>query len=570
MRLTVLILIVVSVHANAQHYPQHYFSAPLDTPLVLIGTFGEIRTDHFHSGIDLSTELRDGKWVRAAADGYVSRIKISDDGFGKALYITHPNGYVTVYAHLQSFGNEIQHYVTAAQYLQKTYEIELLPKANTLKVKKGDVVAFSGSTGDVDGPHLHFEIRDGATEEPINPLLFGLQINDTIPPVISNIRVFPIAGQGIVNTTDTPATYFVMMTDGVYNVNSLDYIQAFGNIGFGIETTDAQQNSDAALGIYSIALKVDSTEVYDFKMDRFNFDDKRYSNAHIDYLSKQRDNFIIQRCFRLPGNHMNTLYSDTAKTGYVNFNEETAHNIEFTVKDFNGNKATLKFPVITYSSLAQSNFQPVPEGALLVTPFKGVAVHKTNVDISIPAGAVYENYQFLASESSMTKGDISPLFHIGDRFVAVHNPIAVGIKPVNLSDSLKSKATIVSFNKYGEKVYEGGNWTEKFLTAKVRHFGDFTIVLDTLPPKVVKEYYPADLNSSRGATVQFRVSDDLSGIKSYNIIVDGKWVLTEYNKREGLLIGDITEFLQNKDHHIELTVKDEKGNETFFRDTFYF
>jgi hypothetical protein len=569
-RLTVLMLIVISASAKAQHYPQHYFSAPLDTPLILIGTFGEVRPDHFHSGIDFSTDLRDGKWVYASADGYVSRIKITNDGFGKALYVTHPNGFVTVYAHLQSFGNEIQHVVTAAQYEQKSYQVELSPKPNTLKVKKGEVIAFSGSTGDVDGPHLHFEIRDGVTEEPINPLLFGLNINDTIPPDISNIRVFPVPGQGIVNTTDTAATYFVMKTGDEYNVNSLDYIQAYGNIGFGIEATDAQPNSDAHLGIYSVELKVDSAVVYDFKMDRFNFDDKRYSNAHIDYLSKERDNMVVHRCFRLPGNHLKTLYSDTTKTGYVNFNQETVHNIEFTVRDYNGNKSSLKFPVITYTYLEQSNFQPIPTGALLVTPLKGVSIHKPEIDISIPAGAVYDSYQFLSSESSAFKGDLSPLYHVGDPFVPLHIPITVAIKPVSVPDSLKSKAVIVSINKYGERIYEGGTWNEKFLSAKVRHFGDFTVSLDTLAPNVVKEYYPADLNSSRGGTVQFRIADDLSGIKNYNITVDGKWVLTEYNKRERLLIGDIAQFLENKSHHIELTVTDEKGNEANFRDTFYY
>jgi hypothetical protein len=567
--LTILMLTAITIQLKAQ-YPRNYFSPPLDTPLVLVGTFGEIRADHFHSGIDFSTDLHDGKWVHAAADGYVSRIKISNDGFGKTLYITHPNGYVSVYAHLQSYGNEIQHYVTAAQREQKSYQVELFPKPNSLKVKKGDVVAFSGSTGDVDGPHLHFEIRDGVTEEPINPLLFGLQVNDTVAPVISNIRVFPVAGQGIVNTTDTAATYYVMKNDTGYEVNSLDYIQAFGTIGFGIEATDAQQNSDAQLGIYSLELKVDSTDVYDFKMDRFNFDDRRYANAHIDYFSKERDNYLIQRGFRLPGNHLKTLYSDTTKTGYVTFNEETVHNIQFTVRDFNGNKSIVRFPVLTYSYLGQSNYQSIPEGALLVSPAKGIAIHKADIDIVVPAGAVYENYQFLSSESAMTKGDISPLYHVGDRFTAVHNPVTIGIRPVNLPDSLKPKAVIVSINKYGEKVYEGGIWNEKLLSAKVYHLGDFTVALDTIPPNVVKEYYPADLNSSRGGTVQFRISDDLSGIKSYNIVVDGKWVLTEYNKREGLIIGDIAEFLENKTHHIELTVTDGKGNETNFRDAFYY
>ncbi|MCX6291736.1 MAG: M23 family metallopeptidase [Bacteroidetes bacterium] len=566
---TLLILTMMSAQLEAQHNTKNYFSAPLDSTLRLIGTFGEIRHDHFHSGIDLSTDQQEGKNVHAAADGYVSRIKIAAGGFGKAIYITHPNGMVTVYAHLKKFRNDVQQYVVAHQYEQKSYEIELPLKPKEFKVKKGEVIALSGSSGDVSGPHLHFEIRDGATEEPVNPLLFGFEIQDTIPPVISAIRVFPVPGQGILSNSDTAADYYVQKYDKMNTINTPDNIQVFGNIGFGIEVTDYEQNSEAALGIYSVQLKVDSTIVYEYKMDKFNFNDTRYVNAHIDYASRIRNNLTIQRCFRLPGNHLK-IYPDTNKRGYVNFADDAAHNIEFTTSDFNGNKSTLIFPVISNPLFAQLPYEPVPEGAVLVTPFKGIAIHKPNVEIVIPTGAVYDNYQFLSSESPLRENMITPVYHVGDKTEAVHNAITVGIKPEHFPDSMKAKAAIISFDRYGNQTYEGGTWKNGFLTAQVRHFGDFTMALDTTPPSVTKEYFPADLNSSRGALVQFTVTDNLSGIKDYYAEVDGKWLLMEYNKRENLISGDISAFPQNNQHHIVVKVTDEKGNERTLSDSFYY
>ena len=565
----VLGLMALTFPLKAQHYSTHYFTSPLDSTITLIGTFGEIRPDHFHTGIDISTDQQEGKEVHAAADGYVSRIKITAGGFGKALYITHPNGLVTVYGHLQKFREDIQQYVLSAQTAAKSYEIELTPKAKAMQVKKGEMIALSGSTGDVAGPHLHFEIRDAETEEPINPLFFGLPVTDTLAPVISNIRIFPVPGQGILNTTDTAITYVVQREKGVNTVFPNDIV-ALGQVGFGVEVTDHQQDFNSSLGIYSVQMKIDSVVAYEFKMDRLNFNDLRYANAHIDYQSKMRDNQTFLRCFRLPGNHLK-IYGDTTRRGIINFADYTTHLVTIIVKDFSGNSDTVKFQVVSSTSLSEMQYQPVPEGAVLVTTEKGIAIHKSDVDIAIPPGAIYDNYQFLSSESKLYANRISPIYHIGDPNVAVHNPITIGIKPPKaLPDSLKSKAAIISIDKYGNDQYEGGTWNEEFLTAKVKSFGNFTIAVDTVAPTIIKEYYPADLNSSRGPSIQFTVLDNLSGLKNYSATVDGKWLLMEYNKKESLIIGDISSFTQNMTHNVVVTVTDEKGNERKFSDTFYY
>lgn len=562
-----LLSLLLFLEAKAQ-YPSNYFTAPLDTPLIIVGSFGEIRNDHFHMGIDLSTGEQEGVPVMAAAEGFVSRIKISNDGYGKALYITHPNGYVTVYGHLQKFTPALNELVRKMQYEKQSYEIDETLSNKEVKLKKGEVIGYSGSSGSAEGPHLHFEIRHEETEEPINPLHFGLTGPDTIPPTINYIRVYPLAENGIVNKTDTATTYEVMMSEGVNYLNTLDYIQVFGTIMFGINATDRVNNSNATLGVYSVELYIDRNLAYQWQYDRLNFDESRYVNAHTDYMTHVRDRLTIERAFRLPGNHMNL--GDTSMTGYQFFTEDVSHDIRFVVRDFAGNKTVLEFQALTYASLSSNQYQRRSDDALLVTPQKGIAVHKQRLDVSIPSGAVYQDFYYTDAEAK-SESYASNIFKVGNYYEAVHNPITVGIKPnAELADSIKSKAVIAQLFSNNTLKSWGGKWNGKFLSANVRSFGDFVIAVDTVGPKVEKDYVPADMNTVYGGVVRIKVSDDLSGIKSYSVKIDNRWWLFEYNKKLNLLIGDLSAVDLNKKHPIEVTVVDERGNTTVWKSDFYY
>ena len=558
----------ISIFSNAQTFPKNYFVAPLDTPLVLLGTFGEIRKNHFHSGIDLSTNQQEGKPVYSAADGFVSRIKISNGGFGKAIYISHPNGFVTVYGHLKKFNKTIQAYILKAQYEQKSYEVELKPAIAALIVKKNEVIAFSGNTGDSDGPHLHFEIRDRASEEPINPLHFGLKVNDIVPPVITNFRIFPVKGYGVLNHSDTPSTYKIRKTQSGYALIGSEPIQVFGSVGFGIEATDSQPPSQAMLGIYSATLIVDQTIIYQFKMDRINFNDMRYVNAHIDYRSKLLDNNSIQRCFRLPGNHLN-LYSTVANDGYYQFTDNNTHDLEMTVSDFNGNRSTLNLKILSNPGLKQKIVQPGPMPNDWISEQKGLEIEKPGIKIVIPPGAVYDTYPFESTTLKNAQATLCPVFRVGDRLVPVHTSITISIDPGQLPEALKQKAAIVSMNRPEKLEYEGGSWNGRFLTSKVKYFGDFTVLVDTIAPVVIKKYSEATLRNT--STLNLTISDELSGILSYHATVDGKWLLMEYTKNGNQLTGDVSTFAKNKKHHLHLvlTVTDRKNNKTVFEDYFF-
>jgi len=520
----VICFLLAASTAFSQSYPKNFFGNPIDTPFILAGTFGEIRPDHFHTGIDFSTVNEQGKPVYAAADGYVSRIKISAVGFGKAMYLTHPNGFVTVYAHLKNFTEPVEKYIRKIQNKNESFEVDESLDAGKIKVKKGSVIAWSGNSGTSSGPHLHFEIRDERTEEPINPLLFGYQITDHLKPEIKSVRFYPVPGQGVVVDSDRPRSYDVVAAPEGLIIPVSDYIQVFGKIGFEFSLVDHQENNPSPLGIYSMQLTVDTQQVFSMKYDRLNFSDGRYVNAHIDYEAKYDGEGIYERCFRLTGDKLK-FYQDTTGYGYFEFNEDGVHDVSFTVTDFSGNSSVLNFQLLSYSSLSNSTYQSQPEDYFAMIPDKGLAIHKSDVEIVIPANSIYEVLLFTNKQSMRQNGYYASTFEIGDPHVPLHLPVTISLKPQHLPDDLKPKAVVVSFDKKNKPVYEGNDWGPEFLSAKTKHFGTFSIAVDTIPPTVSILSLPGDDNPE-GRALRIKMKDDFSGINlpgntGREMVVDG-------------------------------------------------
>ena len=335
MRYILSLFLVFSYFLDAQNnYPQDYFSKPLDIPLVLSGTFAELRSNHFHSGLDIKTQQRTGLKVKASARGFVSRIKVSHYGYGKALYITHPNGYSTVYAHLQKFSPDIEAYVKKHQYQKETYEIELFPKAEDLSILKDALVAYSGNSGGSGGPHLHFEIRD-KQERPMNPMLFGFDIKDTSTPVIKSVYVYPLDKNSIINASNAKQKLrLTPLKNGDYTAES---IEAIGNIGFGIGTYDRQDLAANSNGVYNIQTIINGSRNFEIDFKRFSFDETKHINQLIDYEHFSAKKQRIQKLFRK--NNPLSLFKSTLNDGVIKIEDSTYSIYKIRVADYKNNES---------------------------------------------------------------------------------------------------------------------------------------------------------------------------------------------------------------------------------------
>jgi hypothetical protein len=552
------ILVLIHFVSFSQPYPQKYFSKPIDPPYKLAGNFGEIRADHFHSGIDFSTSEEEGKNVYAAANGYVSRIKISSVGFGKAIYITHRNGYVTVYGHLKSFYPELEKYVHDKQYEKESFEIELFPGPKEFVVKKGQVIACSGNTGSSSGPHLHFEIRHEKTEEPINPQLFGYQIPDNVKPEITLVKIVPKRNEGAVITNDTAVSLkTVKKSKGKFSIDA--EVKAWGKAGFEFAMTDFQKENEATIGIYSMQLKIDTVVIYSYKYRRFNFNETHYVNSHIDYAAKINKGITLERCF-MQGRNPLRFYKDT--TGFYNFNQNRKYKIRATVKDFNGNTSILEFYIKGDPSLKVQPKLLAPEFTA-VAPATGINIRQPDFAINIPPMALYDTCYFSYKIEGQQKGFYSPDYLIGDKSVPLHVGITLSFKSTGLAESLKSKAIIVSKTDKGNLISEGGRWIDEFISTRTRHFGTFAIAVDTIPPAIEIKTLP-DIAAHKDSLI-IEITDDLAGIKSYRASIDGKWTLMEYDAKSDLLSGIIQTPSTHSIHPFEIEVVDETGNKAVIR-----
>ncbi|MBT8223201.1 MAG: M23 family metallopeptidase, partial [Eudoraea sp.] len=320
----VLLLLAGPMLLGQSPYPTDVFRPPLDIPLILAGTFGELRSNHFHSGIDIKTQQRQGLPVYAIADGTVTRIKISHWGYGKALYIAHPNGYTSVYAHLQKFSPEIEKYVKEIQYRKKSYEVEIFPDFGEIKVDKDGIVAYSGNTGGSSGPHLHFEIRNSLNEKPTNPLLYGLEVRDATNPSLVSLHAYPLSTDARVNQSNERIQLnFSKQADGTYLA---DKVKALGTIGFGVNAFDRQDMAANKNGVFEIQQLVNGQVYTDFDFDSFSFSETRYINTLIDYTYFGRNRQRIQRCFKAPGNKL-SIYKKLFNDGKI----EVKEGLNYTV-----------------------------------------------------------------------------------------------------------------------------------------------------------------------------------------------------------------------------------------------
>ncbi len=549
-----------------KNYPQNYFISPIDIPINLSGTFGELREDHFHSGMDIRTGEVEGLKVHAVADGYVSRIKIAPDGYGNALYITHNNGYVSVYGHLQRYNKTIGDYVKKEQYKLESFEVDLYPDKGLLPVKQGDVVALTGNTGSSGGPHLHFEIRDEATQETINPLLFGFKIQDSTSPVINMIKVYPVGDGSQIDHKTTESEYFTKNNGKSYSLSKMDTLIISGKVYFGINTYDPFNSGNNKNGVYSIRLLVDSTQVYEQDVERFAFDETRYINSLIDYKEFILNNRRVQKSYIQPNNHL-TIYKNTIHKGVVQFDDDALHTVRYDVSDAAGNVSELRFHVLSRNfntDTAYISNQKESEGELFT--YTSDNTFKTeDLVLNVPGAALYDTLYFRYQLKPALKKSFSKVHQLDYDYVPLHTWCSLSIRPDSLPARLQNKSVIVKIGKDGKITSTGGEWNNGFVTTNIREFGDYCIMADTVKPEIKPVNFTPGKTLSSQNNLKVMITDELSGIKSYRGTLNGQWILMDYDEKNDLLIYNFDDRIKKGTNDLVITVSDNKNNVSSYK-----
>ncbi|RUT68937.1 M23 family peptidase [Flavobacterium cupreum] len=560
MRFSLLTLFFCNFIFAQTQYPKDYFRPPLDIPMQLSGNFGELRPNHFHAGFDLKTNQREGLNVYAVADGYVSRIKMSTFGNGKCIYITHPNGYTSVYGHLQIAVGPIQDYVHKAQYAEQSFEIELFPKPEELPVTKGQVIGLSGNTGSSEGPHLHFEIRDSKTEFVVNPIFFGFDqnIKDSKKPAISNLYVYPVTENTVVNQSKQPLLLsLALQKDGTYLAGK---VKANGKIGFGISAVDFDDVSNNKNGVFNVSTFLNGNQSYNYQFNTYSFDEMRYINALIDYPKYKKSGQRVQKLFMKTPFPLSIIKTDSLR-GIVSVDPNLASTYRIEVSDYFGNLNSVTVP-IEYDPAAPIVNAEVNTSKYFVRYNKDSNFEKDNMSVFFPAGTFYDDF-------NMNFDVKNNRIYIHEDVVPVHSNFKITIKDSVYSEDLRDKLFIgrISGNSrsYNATIRKGD-----VFTAKSKILGQYGLVLDTIAPvirinKPIQDKWISDVK-----TLEFTIGDSLSGIKSYNGFLNGNWILFEYDNKTRKITHKFEDGIVAEGvNDLKIEVVDNVGNSAIFETHFF-
>lgn len=538
-------------------YPKDYFSPPLDIPMQLSGNFGELRPNHFHAGFDFKTQQKEGLKVYASADGYVSRIKISTFGNGKTIYINHPNGYTTVYAHLQKAVGPIQDFISQTHYKEQAFEIEMYLKPGEIPIKKGELIALSGNTGASEGPHLHYEIRHTQSEYIINPLHFGfdLGIKDTKKPTLSGLYVYPLFST-TVNKSQRPIVLnYSLQKDGTYLA---DKVVANGPIGFGITTDDYDDVSFNKNGAYSVKSFFNGHPSFGFQFDTYSFDDMRYVNALIDYAKYKKTSQRVQKLFMNSKYNLPFIMTNETKGQIIPVpNLDGLYRIE--VGDYFGNTTLVSIP-IQYDTTPVILPTESTASKYLIRSTKDNIFEKDNASVFFPAGTFYDDF-------TLNFDVRNSILYLHDDSVPAHTNFIVSISNSKLSNEKIDKTYIARID--GEKlIYNSTYRKDSIFSSRVKTLGKYKLVTDTLAPKI-SILKPIEGKWVSQNVIQLQISDSGSGIKTYNGYLNGKWVLFEYDNKNNTISHYFNdEFLLNGTNELKVIVTDAMGNSATFETQF--
>jgi murein DD-endopeptidase MepM/ murein hydrolase activator NlpD len=508
------------------------FIYPLDRDIVVTGNYGEIRPNHFHAGLDFSTDPAINLPIKSIGDGYVSRIKISSVGYGRVLYITHPNGYVSVYAHQKKYATKIDNYIRGKQKELKKNEIEILPKPNELAVKKGEVIGYTGNSGSSTGPHLHFEIREEKSEIPINPLLV-YDIADNVKPELTHLAIYSTADT---NTIRRMLTIPVSKVGDKFSLPKYTQVINENTFAIGFSGFDRANATDNKNNIYEAKILLDDQLIYHHQLNNISFDNGRYVNV----FSEKENGTKFQKCFT-PACFDIAIYKNVVDNGKIVLKDTLPHKINLYVNDEKGNKSNLTFYVKT-KNLSGYNSNNI---SCNVFCNKETSIKKDDVEVIIKSGTLANSKSVAIYINKLGK------VVIGNKDDVLLKAFTFSIKIPKVIKGKEDKMIVMNGDNCLLAKYNNG-----WLTAESKSFGVFSFGYDSIAPNIA---FPKSKSKKGQATkfISFKVSDHLSGIADYNIYLNNIWQIAEYDAKSNTITCYFDEPAAGK---LKVEVTDKVGN----------
>jgi hypothetical protein len=515
---------------------------PLVSPRVVTGNYGELRPAHFHAGLDLSTSGKTGQEVYAANDGYVSRLKVSPYGYGKAIYLTHPGGKVSVYAHLQTFSIRENAQVKKAQYEKKSFDVDIYLKPNQIMVRRGEIIGLSGNSGGSSGPHLHFEIRDEKSETPLNPLTSGdFFIPDKIPPTLQQVAFYDLSDTLEPKLLKT-CKLLQASADSFYLENKfVAFYQS--QIGFGFAGFDLQQQKGNNNQIHKARLYCDGKLIYSHEMDRIDFADNRYVNE----FSEQIGSLRFQKCF-LPTLFPAKMYTGYSDKGRITFHDSSFHAMRFVVTDERGNTSKLNFNLAIFSDGLLPDYHK-KQGSVTNCLHDYSAILE-RISVKIPAKTLYHSVIIKAANALELSGG----FTVQPAEAALSAAAVIGFEVPERWKTYAARLTLKDASQYYPPKIKGDS-----VFYSVKNFGAFQIETDLIPPEVKMKPF---LRKAETDQVDFIIADRQSGIGKYELLLNGNWVVADYDPKNDLLAYLFDENTPEGTLQFKLSVEDRVGNKT--------
>ena len=551
----VLFFTLISIALLAQeHFPK--YGSPLDIPVYLSATFGEIRPNHIHAGIDIKTQGVEGKKVYAIADGYISRIGVSPYGYGNVLYITHNDGYTSVYAHLQRFSGEIAKYVKQYQYRNKKFTAQIYPDQDKFPVKKGDLIAYSGNSGGSGGPHLHFEIRHTGSEKPLNPMYFGYKIEDNVKPLIQGISVYPLGEESTLEKGIKPMYFSVEGGNGKYNLKDRKYVYGNGEMAFGINTYDQVGTSTNKNGPYLYELFFDDELAFRVEADSFSYSEPRYVNSLLDYRHyKQKKSCYV----RTETDPFNKLQMIEKRDGTVWVEEGDTVSVRFKISDFAGNSSQISFKLVGTAPVEVE--RPLHRRSEYFVKADGSMNSEITIEdfsVTMEKGTLFRD-EWIQTGQRDEKGCCSRIYRFGDDELTTFKTFTIRLRPNEMWVDHPRKY-IAYIDNSGKVTSLGGKMKNGCMEVETRSMGEYTIKIDSVAPKVTASNFKDGQTVSELKSLRFKITDDMTGIDTYNIYLDDVWVLGQYDAKNALLYYEVDDKIKKGTNNVKVVVTDGVGN----------